>query len=62
VIGKKTPSIVPSTRYAPYQLVYGLHLLMLTNILLVVGSSNRQGNLVKVFKRSNVRMRKVVGG
>ncbi len=50
MIGKKTPSIVPSTRYTPYQLVYGLHLLMPIDILLVVGSSNRQGNLVKVLK------------
>jgi hypothetical protein len=36
--------------YTPYQLVYGLHPLMLTEyILLIMGSDHKKGNLMKVL-------------
>ncbi len=36
--------------YTPYQLVYGLHMLMLTKyIMLLIGSDHKKGNCIRVL-------------
>jgi len=49
-----------TTRYTPYQLVYGLHPLMPTKyIILVTGGNERNSTLVKVLISRNTKLKKL---
>jgi len=49
-----------TTRYTPYQLVYGLHPLMPTKyIILVTGGNERNSTLVKVLISRNTKFKKL---
>jgi hypothetical protein len=49
-----------TTRYTPYQLVYGLHPLMPTkNIILIVGGNERDNVLVKVLISRIIKLEKL---
>jgi hypothetical protein len=49
-----------TTRYTPYQLVYGLHPLMSTKyIVLVVGGNERNSTLVKILTSRITKLEKL---